>query len=74
MPNYKVTKESTQRVFTIAQVQALRTLYGYAVQLVKHGGDLLHPNNPQGVRLVEGGDFDNLVSAIEKVKSTMKKD
>ena len=74
MPNYKVTKEGSQRVFTIAQVQALRTLYGYAVQLVRNANGPAVFEVHESERIVKGGDFLRLVNAIEQVKKTMKKE
>jgi len=57
---------------TVSQERALRQLYGLAMRLARNASDPAVPELPETERIVQGGDFNNLVKALEKVKRVMK--
>lgn len=62
----------TEYTFTLAQVQALRALYGSAKRLTERASSPANPEHVLSERLVDGADFKRLSDALEVVDQQMK--
>lgn len=59
------------RQFTVPQMQALRTLYGRAVQLTNNASTVVERGPRQNKYVVSADDLDKLKEAIGQVRSKM---
>lgn len=58
--------------FSVAQIQALRSLYGAALTLVRNASPPAIPGDAKAPRMIEGDDYVRLIQALEHVQLTMK--
>ncbi len=74
--NYVVSRHGTEHQFTIAQVQALRGVFGAAAKLVRDAVDPRDdaPIGREPLRVIKEEDFVRLVEALDKVRQTMREE